>query len=731
MASAAIFVVACSGGASSDPVAGPIVVAPSKPVDPLPPQENDSLELPVEVLGPDGHVVDVGFNLGFTRRYIQRLRLTCSRCGYRDSVNDADRTKASVRFNDGPWLPINSATAILDDKTRAYGGLAGAQSTIDLEVELGQWSVEGRNTLSFRFEGTDGYTNGFRIIDADFVTAASPEGERVAKAFDDPADWEPKRASDFELGRGAELWRGERGPELRESPLSDRRIKAACADCHSSDGRDLKYFNYSNESIEARARFHGLDQRQAERISSYIRSLDVPAPASARPWNPPYQPGPGLDSRPVEEWAAGAGLEWVLDSDADMVPYLFPEGTGFQDVRRVFDREKTLNVREMPIAVQFPDWKSWLPEVHPMDVWPEIWASDAPLAEFESIVADFTEVQPDDRTPQRVRQIFQQLNVEVRNFIGRGKTEGPGTQWRTLAGELVDSRDPRYTVEDAKRSMASWSAVKQWEIVQRFGLEDDAPRLHPEGGELRSWPGQGQNVHQMAAHITAANMNNWTFQQPVVGDHGSSLWYQLQMTLNSGQRQNASVQPQDWPYQFRHIFETGEQTGIWEPARYVQSIIKSYQNANNGRGQGQSGWQLRFTHPYFMFRPSPGTDGLMAEWDFRGANLRRRMTNAGLLEFLDHVEPLDVDDDWLREKDGVPCNRTDVSGVVRWWCVAPKSQVPVVPDQPFRNNLGSHHADQFWVLIPELTELGVPEGTIQRLRDWCKRMWPEGDWESR
>ena len=31
----------------------------------------------------------------------------------------------------------------------------------------------------------------------------------------------------------------------------------------------------------------------------------------------------------------------------------------------------TLNVRETPIPMQFPDWNAWLPTVHPLDVWPD------------------------------------------------------------------------------------------------------------------------------------------------------------------------------------------------------------------------------------------------------------------------------------------------------------------------------------------------------------------------
>src|SRR5438477_9072912 len=98
-------------------------------------------------------------------------------------------------------------------------------------------------------------------------------------------------------------------------------IRAHCADCHAYDGRDLKYFGFSNASIIARSRFHGLSDLQGQEIASYIRSVPVPSPG--RPWNPPYQPGPGLDARPVANWAAGAGLSWALDSDLASLPFIF------------------------------------------------------------------------------------------------------------------------------------------------------------------------------------------------------------------------------------------------------------------------------------------------------------------------------------------------------------------------------------------------------------------------
>ncbi len=109
--------------------------------------------------------------------------------------------------------------------------------------------------------------------------------------------------------------------------------------------------------------FHGLTAQQGDQIASYIRSLNIPAPASARPWNPPYQPGPGMDSRPVTEWAAGAGLDAVLNNDVEMLPYLMPGGSTANWASTGF-----INQRELPITMQLPDWNRWLPTVHPLDI---------------------------------------------------------------------------------------------------------------------------------------------------------------------------------------------------------------------------------------------------------------------------------------------------------------------------------------------------------------------------
>src|SRR5262249_32382245 len=93
----------------------------------------------------------------------------------------------------------------------------------------------------------------------------------------------------------------------------------------------------------------------------------LPVPVTGRPWNPPYQPGPGLDDQPISKWAAGAGLSWVLEDDSATLPYVF--GATPSDLKSAFHPDGNLNPRQIPISLQLPDWNHWLPRIHPIDAW--------------------------------------------------------------------------------------------------------------------------------------------------------------------------------------------------------------------------------------------------------------------------------------------------------------------------------------------------------------------------
>ena len=260
----------------------------------------------------------------------------------------------SIRVNEGPWIPLNNATATVAEPAKSYGGIGGAIATLKLTVPLPAGAVaDGPNTIHFRFNGTNGIVSGFRVLAFNFV---EPDGRLVlpSESFvdEDPNTWEPPFRDPTNIAAGRAVWHD---AQLVASGLPNAQsIRAHCSDCHTEDGRDLKYFNFSNRSIIARSQFHGLSQLQGQQIASYIRSLPVPNPG--RPWNPPYQPGPGLDVQPEANWAAGAGLQWVLENDVDALPFIFPRNS-----------IGNLNPREIPIAFPLPDWNHWLPRVHPLD----------------------------------------------------------------------------------------------------------------------------------------------------------------------------------------------------------------------------------------------------------------------------------------------------------------------------------------------------------------------------
>src|SRR6516225_7663244 len=334
--------------------------------------------LPIEVLGADGTTASRTVTLTTPEcESVRSLWLKVHGLRY--------PTQASVQINSGMWIPLRNDTVSVAALGKTFGGIGGGFSTLELTLALPTGSaVAGGNTIRFRFNQSDGLASGYRVLAWNFVT---DDGSKVLPPTDfvedAPGSWTPPLPDADSIHAGQELWHTASlvASGLQNSP----RIQAHCADCHAHNGLDLKYFNFSNVSIIARSRFHGLTTLQGEQIASYIRSLAFPSPG--RPWNPPYQPGPGLDEQPISNWAAGAGLAWILGRDTDALEYLLVEhGTrlsaatsagSVRDVHElvgqitpeVFRPDGNLNPREIPIALQLPDWSQWLPRVHPKDAW--------------------------------------------------------------------------------------------------------------------------------------------------------------------------------------------------------------------------------------------------------------------------------------------------------------------------------------------------------------------------
>ncbi len=264
--------------------------------------------LPVEVLGPVGTTRSVTVDtVNATNTLSLRLH------------GVAHARMIEVKVDDRAWIPLTNTTANVSGLARRYGGIGGAFTTLDLRVPLAVPALPaGSHTIAFRFAIGDNITIGFRVLRLNLLDAS---GQAAVPARDfineNPATWSAPLPSAADRAAGETLWRT---ATIIDSPGGPP-IRARCSDCHAQNGHDLAYFNFSNHSIVQRSVFHGLSTLQGQQIASYIRSLPG-ASIYGRPWNPPYQPGTELDTRPVSEWAAGAGIDAVLAEDAEGVSAL-------------------------------------------------------------------------------------------------------------------------------------------------------------------------------------------------------------------------------------------------------------------------------------------------------------------------------------------------------------------------------------------------------------------------
>ena len=578
---------------------------------------SDRIILPVEVLGTAGETVSRSIALlPAQAESVQFLWLQIHGLRYAD--------QGSVQVNTGAWIPFNNNSFTIADPGKSFGGIGGGFSTLVMTLPLPRGTlIGGSNTIRFRFNQTDGFTSAYRVLAWNFLTADGkkliPPSEFVEDA---PETWKPPLPDAASIQTGRELWHA---ASLAANSLpSSSRIQAHCADCHAQDGRDLKYFNFSNGSIVDRSRFHGLSKLQGEQIASYIRRLSLPNPG--RPWNPPYQPGPGADQQPVSSWAAGAGLSWVLVKDTDTLPYLLsqrsaqpsaaatnPRGN-FRDLAdlagqitpEIFRPDGNLNPREIPIALQLPDWSQWLPRVHPKDAWGPAFSQSEFAALYDGETTSGSKSKNGAKPPLRslfavprttdhdIRQVsvtFAQWSQARRVFLKRFVEEK--TVW-----------SPALT--DKVYSAQLWQLVKSWEIMQEFGLEARGADIFGQAADSRTWFNTiPADTAPSATQIPSGP--NGVGGSALTNEYFSASWYELQVILNSGNHQHRDRGPVDWVYLIGRYRDLYAQTHQPEPARLLVAVIKSLQSTDPRLGPDdlKQGWRPdQNVDPRIMISPA-------------------------------------------------------------------------------------------------------------------------------
>jgi hypothetical protein len=161
-----------------------------------------STTLPVEVIGLDGTIKTVSFNVPTGSNLSGTMKLSLQIHGLHY------QTQASVQVNNSAWTPINSSNVTLLGLANSFGGIGGGYHTFKMTLPLSSSAIgTGANTISFRFNGTDGRVSGFRVLSFNVLdSAGNPLIPSSAFTWDDPNTWKPPSSLASDIAAGKTLW---------------------------------------------------------------------------------------------------------------------------------------------------------------------------------------------------------------------------------------------------------------------------------------------------------------------------------------------------------------------------------------------------------------------------------------------------------------------------------------------------------------------------------------------
>ena len=539
--------------------------------------QSDSLQLknnlifPIEVFGKNGTIESVDFNIN------DPSNLT-NIAGLRVKIHGLTYTnKASISVNNSRWYDLNNSNVVFLNKyEQIYQGMGntyfyGPVSTFNLLVSIPYTNFYVTNTIRFRFNDLNGLTIGYRVLDMGVVKSNYTDLIlHTKKIQDDPSKWKPYSYNAANINNGSNKWYS---GTITHNGVA---IRAKCNDCHVDGGYDLKYFNYSNKSIVLRSTaLHSLSLQDAQDIASFIRTRNIPYEEKGRPWNPPYQPGPGMDSKPVRSWAAGAGLEWVLMNDNDMLTNIYPAGILTNLVNygtnglQAFNPLLTLNPREIPQIIPFPDWNRWLPHIHPLDAWKNWSPNSSPptfdgsgynyfpstntgiLGLYQYYYNRFKNLTDKTQVPQLLDAYYNDSGYAwIQLASSQGLPDLWPTAWNTNGWGPVNSK---ILAEYRFRGLANakYMNVKAFELMKTFEYEELGD-LKGYWSDKRRWFNLSRGVFFTAPHTTKLpdniseirGMTPWS-----AWGAESTAWYQMAMVLNTDNGRNMIDQtPMDQGY---------------------------------------------------------------------------------------------------------------------------------------------------------------------------------------
>jgi hypothetical protein len=321
-----------------------------------------------------------------------------------------------------------------------------------------------------------------------------------------------------------------------------------------------------------------------------------------------------------------------------------------------------------------------------------------------------------------------------------GHTNNTGHPWTATIAPMLDKRKPIYSAEWAKTNLATWQTMKLWEVMMEFELQDKANQEYSTA-EKYNWPINQFAMFVIPAHFTGDDRgtSHFAWESPVVGAYWSSVWYELQITVNSGMREATDVSPSDWSYNFFHINRIGSRSGLFEPLRQTRNLIKCYQQRDQpeSRGIEIGTWTMREVSPWRAYSDYDGDQRTMEKMNEHQSGLRAKFTSSLYTQFLRKVNSFTLSQ-WPRT------NIIDY-GSDYWFKLEYADYDPTDMENPANGNgklfapdgsFDAVEAHAFYRLLDgrkgpnRLQQIGVDEDVIRGLAEWADTIWtnPATDW---
>jgi hypothetical protein len=463
--------------------------------------------------------------------------------------------------------------------------------------------------------------------------AWSYPGVRASRLIVDADSFVNENPSTWTAPTGANAAAGQsafNATTLRATDFPGEFISASCASCHAKDGRDLKYFAFSNRSIEVRSQFHGLSVQESRDIAAYIRAHSSTVPGRA--WYSPYQPCPAADTATVYEWSGACSEEEVLPNEMGMLEQLASNGTAMT-ASDWSPARKDIHFRNARISFQLLSLFEWWPRIYPGDVWvgpncgvyPKgCFATSDLKVGYDQIYEDLGPYCPG--TGNQCRDRIALLGADGRR-LPSGKRlvnfRAVNGQFPTCVGNPADVECENRTATEQNQelvktySAAQWDAIKSWEVEHTLQMGQYGLTWFPDGGTENSRIVRYSNAFNSSPNLMRARLNDKMLG--ILDGTGetekfvSMQWYHLAGVIRSQGNKCCTnqtfdgIQPLDVGYTYGYFFDlNAPPANVNLPlvhALWLQQNFIRYENTTPANGSAQDYarvWDLNILRPYIF-----------------------------------------------------------------------------------------------------------------------------------